>query len=154
MDLGAKMAAEICRRLRMSRAESEAVEELIHFHLRFMSVRKMREAKLRRFLMSPLGEDHLALHRADCLGSHGDLSIFETATAALAALPPEREALLTGADVLALGVAQGPMVGELLRAAERALDEAASDPAGPLPTREQALAALREQVARRVKNDP
>jgi hypothetical protein len=61
-----------------------------------------------------------------------------------------RAPLLTGADALALGVPEGPLVGELLRAVERQLD--AQDDGEP--TREQALAALRLLAAPHVKPGP
>lgn len=86
---------------------------------------------------------HLAFHRADCLGCHGNLEIYEQAREWLAALPPEPPTVVTGADVLALGVPSGPAVGELLRAAHAALDEA------PAPLdRPAALSLLRDLVER------
>ena len=68
------------------------------------------------------------------LGSHGKLEIYEFARRRLEALPPLREALLQGRDVLALGVPMGPGVGALLREVEAQIDARAA------PTsREQAL---------------
>ena len=98
-------------------------------------------------MRSPLFAKHLAFHRADCLGSHGDLSIWHEATRLHALLPPERPPLVTGADVLALGVPKGPVVGQLLRAVEDALDSAD----GIEPDRDTALVVLRRLAVAHVK---
>ena len=149
--LSAQMAEQVLRRLGADRELRESVVEICRDHIRIASLMAMRPRRRERWLRNPRFGLHLAFHRADCLGSHGDLSLFETASAALAALPPERPVLLTGADVLALGVAQGPVVGEVLRAVEQELDEAFADPDAPPPSREQALTVLRVVVAARVK---
>lgn len=94
-------------------------------------------------MRSPHFAAHLAFHRADCLGSHGKLDIHDQAAAWLAALPPEAPPLVTGADVLALGVPAGPEVGRLLRAVHEAADEAPTALARPA-----ALVLLREMVDR------
>jgi hypothetical protein len=78
------------------------------------------------------------------------LSLYETARQALASLPPERPQLLTGADVLGLGVPEGPLVGRLLRAAMDALDDLPHADA----SRERALELLRDLVLRTVKPSP
>lgn len=67
---------------------------------------------------------HLAFHRADCLGSHGKLDVHALAAAASRGIAAGGPPLVTGADVLALGVPAGPAVGELLRAVHEAADEA------------------------------
>ena len=41
--------------------------------MRFKDVPDMRESKIKRFLRMPEFEEHLALHRLDCLSSHGSL---------------------------------------------------------------------------------
>jgi len=67
--LGAEMAADTCRRLKLSRMERDKVVDLVRRHMHFMNLKKMREAKLRRFLESPAAAAHIELHRADCLAS-------------------------------------------------------------------------------------
>ncbi len=37
----------------------------------------MRESTLKRFLRMPEFEEHMELHRVDCLSSHGDLGSYE-----------------------------------------------------------------------------
>ena len=147
--LSAQMADAILRRLHASNELRTAVVDVCRDHIRFAALPGMRPAKAERWLRSPGFARHLAFHRADCLASHGDLSIHAFAERALAALGPERPPLLQGADVLALGVPAGPRVGEMLRAAQAAIDEApvAMDRAA-------ALVLLRELVAHGRKAGP
>ena len=65
----------------------------------------------------------LELHRADCLASHGDLSHHRFCEEMLATLREEElrpPPLLRGRDLLAMGYAAGPLLGEILRAVEDA----------------------------------
>lgn len=148
--LSAQMAEAILLRLRAPKDLRNAVAAVCRDHIRIASLLQMRPRRREQWLRDPLFPLHLAFHRADCLGSHGDLSIHAAASRMLAELPPQRPILLTGADVVALGVAEGPVVGQLLRAAEEALDAVeTTDAVGP--TREQALAILRGLAAPHVK---
>jgi poly(A) polymerase len=57
------------------------------------------------------------LHRLDCLGSHGDLGHYEFLIGQAAELekqPAIRPPLLTGRDLIALGMKPGPALGALL----------------------------------------
>ena len=59
----------------------------------------------------------MALHAADCGASHGDLSLLDFTRARLTELGQERKLpppLLTGADLISLGYAPGPGMGEIL----------------------------------------
>lgn len=122
-EVGARMAEEIGRRLRLSNAEIEGVVVLVRDHLKFKDVEKMRPGRLRRWAAEAHFEDLLALHRLDCLASHGDLSAHETARAALeenrrlAALPPR---VLTGHRLIEWGARPGPRFKEVLLAAYEA----------------------------------
>jgi poly(A) polymerase len=101
---------------------------------------KMREAKLRRLVADEMFPELLELHRADCAASHGDLSTHRWVRDfldRLAGEPPVPPRLITGDDVVALGVAPGPRVGWVLRAVENAHLE------GQVRTREEALALAR-----------
>jgi hypothetical protein len=59
----------------------------------------------------------LQLHRLDCLGSHGMLDVYEflvAEAAELAKQPEIRPPLLSGTDLVALGLQPGPAMGRLL----------------------------------------
>jgi poly(A) polymerase len=141
--LSAEMAEAVLRRLHASNDLREVVVDVCRHHIRFASLPLMRPRRREAWMRSPHFAKHLAFHRADCLGSHGKLDIHDQAAAWFAALPPSSPPLVTGADVLALGVPAGPDVGRLLRAVHDAADEA--------PTaweRPAALVLLREMVDR------
>jgi poly(A) polymerase len=139
---GAEMAEELCRRLRMAGAEIALVEELARGHMRFKDLPKMREGKLKRFLRAERFAEHLALHRIDCLASHGNLSVWRFARRKLREMPEEvlkPPRLLTGHDLLARGYRQGPIIGKILRGLEEEQLE------GRLATRRAALVWVRRE---------
>lgn len=120
-EAGAKMSVAILNRLRYPAATVERVRELVAQHLKFMDVHRMKESTRRRFLRQDLFPELLELHRLDCQSSHRDLSAYEFCRTALYNLPPEalRPArLLTGSDLLAMGIPAGPEIGRLLREIE------------------------------------
>lgn len=141
--LSAQMAHDVLRRLRAPNELREVVADVCLQHIRFASLPMMRPRRRERWLRSPHFGAHLAFHRADCLGSHGKLDVYDMAVAWLRALPPVAEPLVTGADVLELGVVPGPRVGQLLQAVHDVADES------PTPLdRSAALILLREMVER------
>jgi poly(A) polymerase len=136
VEVGAKMAEEICRRLRFSNDDTEQIVALVTHHLRFKDVPQMKDSTLKRFVRLPKFEEHLELHRLDCLASHGMLDNYEFAQRFLRETPPEQvrpPRLVTGEDLKALGYSPGPRFKEILTAVEDAQLE------GQLKTREAAL---------------
>jgi poly(A) polymerase len=136
VDVGVKIAEEICGRLRFSNSEEAQVLALVDNHMRFGHVTRMKESTLKRFLRMPGFEEHLALHRADSLASHGNLSTYELIREKLAETPIEKirpAVLITGDDLIAAGYVPGPRFREILEAVEDAQLE------GRLVSREAAL---------------
>jgi tRNA nucleotidyltransferase/poly(A) polymerase len=121
-EIGARMAAAICRRLRFSVDDTEQIESLVANHLRFKDVFQMRPATLKRFARLPrFEEEHLELHRLDCLASHRNLDAYEFVRRFLRETPPEEvrpPRLLTGEDLKAMGFRPGPQFKEILHAVE------------------------------------
>src|ERR1700760_302872 len=78
-EIGTKMAAEICRRFRLSNDDTDQVLSLVANHMRFGDVQRMKDSTLKRFLRLPQFEQHLELHRLDCQSSHRDLSLYDFA---------------------------------------------------------------------------
>ncbi len=115
--VGADMADVIMGRLKFSKAERQAVISLVRNHLKFIEVRNMRESTLKRFLMMERFEEHLELHRLDCLASHRDLTTYEFCKEKLIELrelgPPQPK-LITGQDLIGLGFQPGPLFKEVL----------------------------------------
>src|SRR6267143_6499068 len=121
VEVGVKMAEEICRRLRFSNDDTEQILALVKHHMRFAHVAQMKESTLRKFLRIPGFEEHLELHRMDCQSSHGDLTSYKFVKEKIASIPPEKMRpvpLLRGDDLIAAGYAPGPRFKEILSAVE------------------------------------
>ena len=118
--VGAKMAQVICQRLKFSNADTDAIVTMVKRHMQWINLQQMRPAKSTRFLAAPTIEEELALHRADCLSSHGDLSNYEWATAHLQEVKTERKEivpkpLLNGHDLIKMGYTPGPNFSKILQ---------------------------------------
>ena len=120
---GAEIASAIMRRLKFPKADLDVVLALIENHMRFMHVQEMRPNTVKKFLRMQDFNLHLALHRLDCLGSHGHLDNDAFCRGKLQELTTEDlhpPRLLTGHDLLALGCQPGPLFREILNAIEDA----------------------------------
>jgi poly(A) polymerase len=141
---GVEMGKEICRRLKMSNDEIEQIVALVANHMKFKDVSQMRASTLKRFVRQPKFEEHMALHRLDCLSSHRHLDAYEYVQQFLAQTPPEQvrpPRLLTGDDLVYLGYPPGPKFSQILRAVEDAQLE------GNISTREEALKFVEKAYA-------
>lgn len=136
VEVGMRVAEVILDRLRFSNDEKAQILALIQHHMRFGDLRAMRTSTLTRFIRLPHFDEHLALHRADCASSHGDLSLHTLARAAYehdVPAPARPALLLTGHDLIAAGYRPGEQFKFMLEAAEDAQLE------GLIATREEAL---------------
>ncbi|NCG13697.1 MAG: HDIG domain-containing protein [Proteobacteria bacterium] len=125
-ELGAKMSEEICERLKFSRKQQDRIVYLVRRHLVFMNVPNMRLATRYRLFEEEGFQELLDLCKADCLGSHGDMSLYETCKQMYEewqALGPPTEPLLQGRDLIALGMKPGPGMGAMLEALDDARRE-------------------------------
>lgn len=141
VDVGVKIGEEICHRLRFSNDDTAQVLALIKNHMRFGHVSRMKESTLKRFMRLPGFDEHLALHRADSLASHGNLRTYELLKSKLSETPAQEfhpSVLIDGDDLIAAGYRPGPRFREILDAVEDAQLE------GQLVSRDAAL----EYVAR------
>ena len=136
VEVGVRMAEHICRTLRFSNEDTEQIASLVANHMRFKDVREMRTATLKRFVRLPRFEEHMELHRLDCLASHGSLDAYTFVQQFLLETPPEKvypPRLVTGDDLKDMGLQPGPRFKEILLAVEEAQLE------GRLLDRESAL---------------
>jgi poly(A) polymerase len=121
--VGVKMAEGICRRLRFSNDDTEQILALIDNHMRFADAPRMKESTFKRFVRQPHFEEHLDLHRLDCLASHGDLTSYQYTRERISSIPPDsiRPApLVSGDDLVAAGYRPGPRFKEILSSVEDA----------------------------------
>jgi poly(A) polymerase len=145
VDVGVKMAEEICARLRFSNDDTNQILALVDNHMRFAHVQQMKESTFKRFVRMPLFDQHLELHRIDCQASHGDLTSYNFTREKIASLPLAmlRPApLITGDDLIAAGYLPGPQFKKILSAVEdRQLE-------GRLRDRDEAMAFVGREFPR------
>jgi poly(A) polymerase len=123
VDVGIRMAEAICQRYRFSNEETEQIVALVANHMRFMAVDQMRASTLKRFVRLPQFEEHMELHRLDCLSSHRNLDSYGMVQRFLAETPAEEvrpQRVLTGTDLSEMGYIPGPVFSEILLAVEEA----------------------------------
>jgi poly(A) polymerase len=142
VDVGVKIAEEICRRLRFSNDDTDQILALVDNHMRFGQAPRMSESTFKKFVRMPRFDEHLELHRLDCLASFGGLSSYNFTRGKMASMPPEimRPApLITGDDLIAAGYGPGPQFKKILSAVEDGQLE------GRLHSRDEAMAFVRRE---------
>jgi poly(A) polymerase len=123
VEVGTRMAEEICRRLRFSNDDTAQIAALVSGHMRFKDVPQMKPSTLKRFVRAERFEEHMELHRLDCASSHGHLDNYDYVRRFLAETPPEQvrpPRLVTGDDLISLGYKPGPPFHAILEAVEEA----------------------------------
>jgi len=150
VEVGVRMAEAICQRLRFSNEDTEQILALVDNHMKFGAVEGMRASTLKKFVRQPRFEEHLALHRLDCLSSHRNLESYEFVRRFMEVTPPEQvrpERLLTGDDLQEMGFRPSPLFRQILQALEDAQLE------GQIRTREEAKQyVLREYGAKKERS--
>jgi len=142
VEVGVAMGAEICRRFRFSNEETRQILALIENHMRFADAQRMKTSTLKRFFRLEQFDQHLALHRMDCLAASRDLGHWEFVRGRYEAMPEEAvrpKPLLTGRELIAAGYVPGARFKEMLRAVEDAQLE------GTIGTADEALKLVRER---------
>jgi putative nucleotidyltransferase with HDIG domain len=143
VEKGLEVAHALLTRLRFPNDVIAGAEALIANHMKFMETPRMRESTLKRFMRLPDFEEHMALHRLDCLSSHGHLDNYDFVRRKQAEVPPEQlkpAPLVTGKDLIAAGFRPGPAFGVVLSEIEDAQLE------GRISTTEEALRMARQRL--------
>jgi poly(A) polymerase len=100
---------------------------------------------LKRFVRMDQFDEHLELHRVDCLSSHRNLENYDYTRRFIEETPAEEvrpTRLLTGDDLKEMGFKPGPAFGEILEALEDAQLE------GRVSNREEAQQLVAEKFGR------
>jgi poly(A) polymerase len=142
VEMGVVMAAEICRRFRFSNEETRQIVALVENHMRFMDTGRMKTSTLKRFFRLERFEEHLELHRMDCMAGSGHLEHWEFMRERWMASPEETvrpKPLITGRELIAAGYRPGAGFKEMLRVVEDAQLE------GTIGTAEEALRLVQER---------
>jgi len=141
VDVGVAIGADILRRFRFSNDDTQQILALIENHMRFADAARMKASTLKRFFRLRRFEEHLALHRMDCLAGSGNLEHWEFVRERWGAMPEEAvrpKPLITGRELIAAGYAPGVGFKQMLRAVEDAQLE------GTIATGDEAMRLVRE----------
>ncbi|HEY7307050.1 MAG TPA: CCA tRNA nucleotidyltransferase [Bryobacteraceae bacterium] len=139
-EVGAQMTRAILSGLKFSNEDIEHVSSLVANHMRFKDVQQMRLSTLKRFLCLPHFDEHLELHRLDCLASHGHMDSYAYVQARIAEMTSSElrpAPLIGGHDLIKAGFEPGPAFGQALEVVATAQLE------GEIHTREEALVLAR-----------
>jgi poly(A) polymerase len=134
--VGKQMAEKIADRLRLSVAEKTRLAWLVEKHQYLADAPTMRSSKLKPILVHPGIRELLELHRADAVASGRTLAHVEFCEQMLRDTPPEElnpSTVVTGDDLIALGLKPGPDFKRLLDAVHEAQLE------GEVRTKEEGL---------------
>jgi poly(A) polymerase len=121
--VGARLASEICQRLKLSNADCERVEWLVEKHQILCDARQMRTSKLKALLVHPGIRELLDLHRADALAwghSTDHVEYCENLLREWTEADLDPPPLISGHDLARLGLKPGPLYKKLLDAVREA----------------------------------
>jgi poly(A) polymerase len=144
VEVGVAIAVDILKRFRFSNEETHQILALVDNHMRFADAERMKASTLKRFFRLDRFEEHLALHRMDCLAGSGNLDHWHFVHDRWQAMPEETvrpKPLITGRELIAAGYTPGPAFKQMLRAVEDAQLE------GTIATAEEALQLVRDRLS-------
>jgi poly(A) polymerase len=141
--LGAEMTETILSRLKYPNAVIRDATHMVSRHMQFMNVQQMRKAKLKRFMSEPTFSQEMELHRVDCASSNGFTDNYDFLNAKAGEFSSEPlipAPLVTGKDLIAMGLQPGPRFKQILEEAQTAQLE------GKITSREEALEFITEHM--------
>lgn len=114
---GGETVRGVCRRLRLSNDESEAIAWLVANRTALEGAETFSAARLKRLLAHPLAGELLAVTEAEARARNQESASARFVRESLRTTPPEElnpPPLVTGDDLIALGLSPGPQFKELL----------------------------------------
>lgn len=143
--VGGRMAERIMQRLRSSRELTEIVSSSVRDHMRFTGAHQMRRNTLRRLISEKSFPSTLEVLRVDCASCHGKMDDYLYLLDFLHSLngePAVPPPLVTGKDLIRLGIKPGREMGKMLsEIADLQLE-------GRLTSREEAIDYLSRQFSK------
>ena len=115
--VGAAMSERICKNLKFSNKQISDIKSLVSEHMKFGNIKNMKKSTFKRFISIDNFDLHLKLHKADCLASHGDLSLLQFTMEKIEELksePIKPSSLINGDDLISLGLKPGPKFKKIL----------------------------------------
>ena len=141
-DVSPENARRIVEDLKMSGSEGQHIVSLVQSQPQFRTLRTSPVHAIKRFLRRPRIGDYLELFRICGTAGDGDLAAYNFAAEKLRQWPTQElapELLVSGDDLIAMGLAPGPLFKEILTRVEDEQLEAR------LTTRPQALDFIKER---------
>ena len=142
-NVGARMAKKVARRLKLSKREEEKLVYLVDQHMQFMHLPRMKQSTAKRLFAEPDVEALMEVYRADCLASGGTERSYNYVREVKQMLEKEvlkPAPLVTGHDLIEMGLIPGPRFSEILdEVYDRQLE-------GQVKTRQEALRIVRERA--------
>lgn len=154
---GAEMADDVSKRLKLPNEDAEKINFLVANHMRAHTGRKMRKPTLVKFLRHPNVLDLIKLQHADGENSgHDDKSCLHFYLEKMETLKPlimaepiiKRDCLISGADLIELGLNPGPQFRTLFDYCDELQD------AGLISTHSDAIAAVKERLDTETTSPP
>src|SRR5271157_4370120 len=142
VEVGVSIGAEICQRFRFSNDETRQILALIQNHMRFADAARMKSSTLKRLFRLENFDQHLTLHKMDCLAASGNLDHWNFVRERYQSIPAEAvrpKLLITGRELISAGYVPGARFKEILHTVEDAQLE------GTISTLEEALKLVRER---------
>lgn len=138
--VGSKMAEKLCRRLKFSKKSTDYIVALVRDHMKFIAMPEMRKSTLKKFIRTEFYNDLHKLLWIDCVGSHGDLELYNLTlkiNEEIGEEPLRPKPLIGGDDLIALGLTPSKIFTEILNEVENLqLD-------GKISTKEEAIEFVR-----------
>jgi poly(A) polymerase len=114
--VGAKIAEDILKRLRFSNDEIEAITLAVKNHMKFVAAPEMKTSTWKKFVREKYFPLYLALHKLDALASNGYLGFYDLMKQRYEEFrdEPEIKTLITGKDLIKLGLKPGKKFKKIL----------------------------------------
>lgn len=116
--IGAKMTEKIMKRFKMSVRFRNDIVSAVAGHMTFMNTPRMKKSTWRKMIGGDNFKLELELQRIDCISSHGKMEnylFFLDKIAEMNDEPVLPESLLSGRDLIEMGIPQSPQIGKILR---------------------------------------
>lgn len=142
-EIGEKMARKILIGLKFDKKTTDKICSLVGQHMKFFDAKKMKGSTRMKLIADENFDNMLELHRCDCLGSNGDLSIYKYLVHVRESTPKNQikpDKLIDGHDLIKLGLKPGKEFKQIL---DMVADEQRE---GSISTHEQAMLFVKNHL--------
>ncbi|HPG30743.1 MAG TPA: CCA tRNA nucleotidyltransferase [bacterium] len=115
--IGSEIAETVMKRLRFSNKDVRDIKKIVLNHMKFMNVKSMKKSTLKKIIFGNTFDNELALHKLDCLASHGNLENYYYLLEKRAAFETEKKMpvpFISGHDIINAGIQPSPVFKKIL----------------------------------------